>query len=85
MPFDEGDLQGVKTSVDISESATGHVSIVTEGPYARRLYYHPEFNFQTGENPNAKGKWYEDWLQGGEQEDFAKNTFMELLKREADI
>lgn len=35
----------------------GKVTLVSSTPYARRLYYHPEYNFQTKENPNAKGKW----------------------------
>lgn len=45
MPRDTGALQNEKTFVDDSKSQSGKASIVSEGPYARRLYYHPEYNF----------------------------------------
>lgn len=85
MPRDTGTLQNEKTSVDISESYTGHVDITSEGPYARRLYYHPEYEFQKDENPYAGGKWFDSWLPGGREEDFAHKTFVQMLKQEADI
>ena len=71
MPFDTGNLQNESTFVDYSKSNQGKVSLVSSTPYARRLYYHPEYNFQADENSNAKGNWYEDWLPGGSQSDFA--------------
>lgn len=64
IPRDTGALQNESTFVDCSDSHRGKVSIVSSTPYARRLYFHPEYHFQKGENPNAKGKWYEDWLPG---------------------
>jgi hypothetical protein len=85
MPRDTGTLQNEKTFVDMSESYTGYVDIVSEGPYARRLYYHPEYDFQHKENPYAGGKWFNKWLPGGEQEDFVHKTYKHMLKQEADI
>lgn len=85
VPRDTGALQGEKMFVDISESSIGHVDLIHEGPYARRLYFHPEYHFQKTENPNAEGKWFEDWLPGGEHEDFAQDTFNKLYKKEAGI
>lgn len=85
IPRDEGTLQNVKTFVDYEEAAKGKTSIVHEGPYARRLYYHPEYHFQKVENPNAKGNWYEDWLKGGKKEDFAKKAFKEFYRRESGL
>lgn len=81
MPFETGNLQNESTFVDCSESSSGKVSIVSSTPYARRLYYHPEYHFQTGENPNAGGKWYKDWLDGGKNKDFAKKTFAGIYKK----
>lgn len=81
MPFDTGHLQGDATFVDYSESSQGKVSLVTSTPYARRLYYHPEYNFQTDENPNAKGHWFEDWLPGGSKADFVPKAFKENYKK----
>ena len=77
-PFDTGNLQNESTFVDYSEVKQGKVTLVSNTPYARRLYYHPEYNFQTKENPNAKGRWYEDWVPGGSKDDFAKKAFKEL-------
>ena len=80
-PFDTGNLQNESTFVDYSEAKDGNVTLVSSTPYARRLYYHPEYNFQTKENPNAKGRWYEDWMQGGSKADFAPKAFKQLYKK----
>ena len=80
-PFDTGNLQNESTFLDKSESQNGKVAIVNSTPYARRLYFHPEYHFKTEENPNAKGKWFDDWLPGGKYEDFARKTFHELYRR----
>ncbi len=80
-PFDTGDLQNESTFVDTSDSAKGKVTLVSSTPYARRLYYHPEYHFQKEENPNARGEWYEDWLPGGSKEDFAANAFKRFYKK----
>ncbi|RFZ77320.1 hypothetical protein DS742_19205 [Lacrimispora amygdalina] len=81
MPFDTGNLQGESFFADYSDSSRGKVQLVTSTPYARRLYFHPEYNFQTHENPNAKGRWYEDWLPGGSKADFAPKEFKKLYKK----
>jgi hypothetical protein len=81
MPFDTGNLQGESTFVDYDSSKYGRVQIVSSTPYARRLYYHPEYNFQKGENPLAGGEWFKYWLPGGIYEDFAQNAFKKFLKR----
>ena len=78
MPFKTGALQNEDTFVDYSESRQGKVSIISNTPYARRLYFHPEYHFQTKENPNARGKWYTDWLPGGKKSDFAIDTYKRI-------
>lgn len=85
MPRDTGALQGEKTFVDYSDVSCGHAAIVSEGPYARRLYYHPEYHFSKEENPNAKGEWFEDYLPGGKKEGFARKAFQEFFRRESGI
>lgn len=80
-PFDTGNLQNESTFVDYGDSGQGKVTLVSSTPYARRLYYHPEYNFQTDENPNAKGGWYEDWLPGGSKADFAPKAFKQFYKK----
>lgn len=81
MPFDTGHLEEDATFVDYSDSADGLVRIVSSTPYARRLYYHPEYNFQTDENPFAGGEWFEPWLPGGISQDFAKDAFKRFYKK----
>ena len=80
MPFDTGNMQNDQTFVDDSKSSQGHVSIVTDAPQARRLYFHPEYNFSTTENPNAQGRWLETWISG-DKKDFCKDTFNALYKQ----
>lgn len=61
MPRDTGALQNESTFVDDTHKAEGTVSLVSSTPYARRLYFHPEYHFSKEANPNAKGRWLEDW------------------------
>lgn len=80
MPRDTGHLQDDSTFVDYSNSKNGTVSIVSQTPYARRLYFHPEYNFQTKENPNAQGKWFEPWISGAEK-DWCLNAYKQFYKQ----
>ena len=80
MPFDTGNLQNDSTHLDDSQKEQGRVSIISSTPYARRLYYHPEYNFQKTHNSNAKGKWFDDYVDGSKS-DFARDTFCELFRR----
>ncbi len=80
MPMDTGTLQNSSTFVETSESSTGVVGIISDTPYARRLYYHPEYNFRTSENKNAGGKWFQPWIDG-DKKDFAADAFAKLLRQ----
>lgn len=93
IPRDTGRLQNTATYVDDSLASKGVVQIISSTPYARRLYFHPEYNFHRGPwidskgvrhegNANAKGHWFEDWLPGGSKSDFAQEAFEKFLKRE---
>ena len=84
MPFESGDMQNSKTFVDDKEKDSGKVSIVTDAPQARKLYYHPEFNFSQEHNPNAKANWFDDYIDGNKK-DFAVDTFKKLYKKEANL
>ncbi len=85
MPFDKGTMQNEGTYVDKSKSNSGTVSIVTSEPYARRLYFHPEYNFQKINNPNAKGKWLEDWTEVGKYAKEVKQSYALFLKQSGGI
>ena len=69
--------------LDVEDVSTGdeiHILLTTDGPQARRLYFHPEYHFQAKENPNARGKWYSDWLPGGKKSDFAIDTYKRIYR-----
>lgn len=80
-PRDTGHLQDESTFIDYSQSNQGKVTIVSSTPYARRLYFHPEYDFQKTANPHAKGRWYEDWLPGGRDAEFCANAFKQFYRR----
>lgn len=84
MPFDTGNMQNNSTFSDYSKSKEGKVSLITSTPYARRMYFHPEYNFQTKENAHARGNWYEPWISGKEKE-FCKKAFTQFYKKEAGL
>ena len=75
MPFDTGNLPNDSTFIDTSQS--DKVSIVSATPYARRLYFHPEYNFKRGNNANAGGKWFDSFLN----DDFIASAYAKLLKQ----
>ena len=75
MPFDTGNLQNDSTFVD--DSQRDKVSIVSSTPYARRLYFHPEYNFRRGNNASAGGKWFDSFLN----DDFIATAYAKLLKQ----
>lgn len=84
MPFDTGTMQNDSTFEDYSKSSTGQVSLITSTPYARRMYFHPEYNFQTKENAHAQGNWYESWING-KNKNFCKEAFTQFYKKEAGL
>jgi hypothetical protein len=53
VPFLEGELSrsALRMSTD--------TQLIWDTPYARRLYYNPEFNFTTKHHPLAGGMWFE--------------------------
>lgn len=78
MPFETGALQNRSTNVDDSQAKDFKVSIVSDTPYARRLYFHPEYNFNREHNKNAGGKWFEPYITG-EKQDYAQQIFERLM------
>lgn len=77
VPRDVGTLE---ESVVVKQGMLGDVKIIYNTPYARRLYYHPEYNFSTEENANAKGKWLEDYIDG-EKRDYVRDTYKKIYKQ----
>lgn len=82
VPRRTGALQNEKFFIDDSTLQQGYVSLVFEGPYARRLYFHPEYNFNREINPKAQAYWLTPWLPGGVYEKRPLKIFDALLKKE---
>lgn len=85
MPFRTGNLQNENTFVYDRQIQKGYAAVVSDTPYARRLYYHPEYHFDKSENPNAGGRWLDPYLPGGKKEDFAQKTFNKFYREEAGL
>ncbi|NIK12871.1 minor capsid protein [Alkalibacillus almallahensis] len=65
----------------IRETDLGTGQVNWETPYAKKLYYNPQYDFSKDDNPNAQGLWYEaakanhkkDWI------DVAQKAFRSLF------
>lgn len=81
MPMDTGHLQNVQTSYLVTENG---VELVSSTPYARRLYFNPQFNFRTDKNPHAGGLWFDPYLDGGSKNKWVLDTYSQTLRKELD-
>lgn len=79
MPFDTGALQNRSTFVKGEGISKRKVRIVSDTPYARRLYFHPEYNFSKRENSNAGGEWFEPYING-EKKEYPKKVFVTFMR-----
>lgn len=78
VPRDVGKLEE-SVSVNTGLFNKGVLKIEYNTPYARRLYYHPEYNFSHDENANAQGAWLEPYISG-EKKDYAKDIYKKVFK-----
>lgn len=82
-PKNVGTLEGSGGATDqFDEGDDIHTTLcIGDTPYARRLYFHPEYDFQKApKNENAQGKWAEHWLEGGDRENFVPDTFKQRME-----
>src|SRR5690606_20453191 len=63
VPYNIGELQR-SAFIDESQLERLIIALVYDEPYARRLYWHPEYNFRTDKNPNAQGRWLDRFITG---------------------
>ena len=91
IPRKVGTLQGEAFYVHTDTAKRGYVTLGFNTPYARRLYFHPEYHFhreawvdtdgKTYEgNPNAQGEWLRHWLKGGKYQNRFKQIYEGILK-----
>lgn len=85
VPMKTGNLTGEAFFCDYSEESQGKATLVHNTPYARRLYFHPEYHFNKEFHENAKGKWFEDYVPGGKHDQFAQKKYKEIYRRIAGL
>lgn len=78
VPRDTGVLQG--EAMSSQRLGEGLVAITNDTPYARRLYYHPEYNFSKTENSNAGGLWWDTYIEGPKRA-VVKRSFKAMCKK----
>lgn len=76
VPKDTGILE--ESGFTVIKDAVGQ--IIFDTPYARRLYWHPEYNFRHDKNVNAQGKWMEAYIDGPKKQ-WIINTYNKFLKQ----
>lgn len=76
VPKETGNLE--ESAVTGAENIRAFISYNT--PYARRLYYNPQFNFRTDKNPNAQGRWLDSFIYGPKKM-WLTQTYGEFLKQ----
>lgn len=91
IPFDTGNMQngGTYTSgvavngntvYDFSTENEVHIALTNDAPQARRLYYHPEYEFRQPEGGKNRGAyWLEPYISGNKK-NFIEDKFKKALK-----
>lgn len=80
MPFDIGTMQNDSTFVDDKRIIKGVARLVTDTPYARKVYFDPEITIHQDKNPNAKQRWFDDYISG-EKKNLPIKYFQQMLRR----
>lgn len=80
MPFDSGVMQNDSTYVDDKRIIKGIARLVTDTPYARKVYFDPEITIHQDKNLNAKQHWFDDYVSG-EKKNLPVKYFQQMLKR----
>lgn len=78
VPKNTGELERSGfTEIDVKKMVA---RIIFDTAYARRLYWHPEYDFRQDKNQYAGGLWMQPYIDG-EKRDFVKETFAAFLKQ----
>jgi hypothetical protein len=78
MPFETGRLQNSATYVDVGGLKNKVAAVVSDVPYASRVYLHPEISFNQSRNKNAGGRWFDAYVKG-DKKDFLLKVFAEAM------
>lgn len=53
-------VEGTLETSSFTASQLGDGKVIWDAPYARKLYWNPQYNFSKDVNPNARGLWFEE-------------------------
>lgn len=83
VPFRDGDLKdSVSTGIfKDTDKVIGWIGWNT--PYARRLYFHPEYNFRQDKHANAQGLWMEYYQRENKGFQWLQEAYATALKMSA--
>ncbi|KAF5038687.1 hypothetical protein DSECCO2_551670 [anaerobic digester metagenome] len=79
VPFRDGLLKDSVSTGTMMQNGYTLGWIGWDTPYARRLYFHPEYNFRQDKHRNAMGLWMSFYEQGPGQ-DWIQKSFAVALK-----
>lgn len=78
VPKNTGELERSGfTEIDVQKMVA---KIIFDTPYARRLYWHPEYDFRQDKNQYAGGLWMQTYIDGPKKS-FVKETYVKFLKQ----
>ncbi|MCU0079337.1 hypothetical protein [Extibacter muris] len=78
VPKNTGELERSGfTEIDVKKMVA---RIIFDTAYARRLYWHPEYDFRQDKNQYAGGLWMQPYIDG-EKKDFVRETFGAFLRQ----
>lgn len=77
IPFDYGFLQ---RNTLVYKDLDGNASIEHLVPYAHRMYYGDNFNFQTVNNAHAQSRWYKDYDKNGTLQNKVEDFFANEIR-----
>lgn len=80
MPFDTGVMQNDSTYVDDKRIIKGIARLVTDTPYARKVYFDPEITIHQDKNPNAKQYYFDDYITG-EKKNLPIKYYQQMVRR----
>jgi len=78
MPFESGHLQNEATYVCEARVKQDMVAVVSDTAYARRKFFHPEFNFDRRVNKRAGGRWLDAYTVGVKR-NFVRDAFARMI------
>lgn len=81
IPKEHGDLERSGfIDIDVRTMVAHIIFGSSDSPQARRLYWHPEYNFRQDKNQYAGGLWMQTYIDGAKK-NYVMDTYGRFLKQ----